>query len=651
MDPLWTPSADRVAHARLTAFRLAAQDLAGRPLPNYRALWAWSVDDTAAFWKLVWDDARIVHHAPPRAVLSHPTMPGARWFEGATLNFAENLLRRDDDHPALVAVDETGRRTVVSYRELRRQVARLQHFLKGQGVGVGDRVAAWMPNRVETVVAMLATSALGAVFSSSSPDFGIKGVLDRFGQIGPKVLLASDGAVYGGKQHDQRDKLAEIAQALGDGLQAVVVVPVLDAQDLSSVPKAVRWDDALAAGPDAPTFTPLPFDHPLYIMYSSGTTGVPKCIVHGAGGTLLQHVKEHTLHTDVSADDVVFYFTTCGWMMWNWLVSALYTGATVVLWDGSPVHPSPDALWQLAEDEGITVFGTSPKFLSMCAKEGLHPAEQHDLGALRAVLSTGAPLPTDGFAWVYSHVKADVQLASIAGGTDIISCFMLGCPTEPVYAGEIQQRGLGMAVYAWTDAGEAVEGTKAELVCTKPFPSMPVGFWNDPDGQRYHDAYFDHFPGVWRHGDFVEITERGGVIVYGRSDATLNPGGVRIGTAEIYRPVEAMEEVTDAVVVGLPTADDDVEVVLFVVLAAGVTLDAALERALRTRIRQLASPRHVPQRIFAAPAIPRTISGKKVEIAIARVLCGQDAPNRDALANPDALDWFAHQGRQAVQAG
>ena len=635
-QPLWSPSPERVAAARMTAFRALAAKTIGRPLPDYDALYAWSVAEPEAFWPLVWQFTGLQASTPWTQVRGEPRMPGTTWFQGACLNFAENLLRWNDDGIALVMVDERGSRQGVTYAELTRRVASFQGWLSTQGVGVGDRVAAFMPNRIETVVAMLAATGLGATFSSCSPDFGLKGVLDRFGQIRPTVLVACDGARYGGKEHATLDRVRQIVAAL-PGLAATVIVPVLGEERLEG---SLLWSDAQDPSTTEPHFEQLPFDHPLYIMYSSGTTGVPKCIVHGAGGTLLQHAKELVLHNDLGRDDTLFYFTTCGWMMWNWLVSGLVTGGTVVLFDGSPAFPTADVLWQMAEDAGVTVFGTSPKFLSTCEKAGLRPGADHDLSRLKAVLSTGAPLSVENFRWVYDAVKTDVQLASISGGTDIISCFMLGSPVDPVWPGEIQKRGLGMAVEAWRGEGQPVIGEKAELVCTAPFPSMPVSFWDDPEGLRYHDAYFDHFEGVWRHGDFIEITERGGVIVYGRSDATLNPGGVRIGTAEIYRPVEAMPEVREALVVGLPK-DDDIEVVLFVVLADGVGLDDDLTRRIRARIRRLASPRHVPSRIVAAPAIPRTISGKKVEIAVTRILQGQDAPNRDALANPEALAFYA----------
>ena len=651
--PLWTPSPARAAQASLARFRIDAQARAGRDLPDYDALWSWSVEDPAAFWEAVarWCDVRF-HHAPSAVVSDLGAMPGARWFPDGTLNLAEHLLRHRGHAPAVLAADERGGPVRTLSRDaLAEKVARFQQFLEEHGVGVGHRVAAWMPNREETLVAMLATVGLGAVFSSSSPDFGVRGVLDRFGQIAPTVLIASDGAWYNGRAHAHGGALHEVVGGLAPGLRAVVVVPVVsDTPDLTGLPGGVLWDDALSSDAHAPVFEPVPFDHPAYILYSSGTTGAPKCIVHGHGGTLVQHLKEHVLHSDVRPGDRLFYYTTCGWMMWNWLVSGLATGATIVLWDGSPMQPAPDALWTMAAQLGVTHFGTSPRFLGTCRDQGQQPGRDHDLSALRVVMSTGAPLADDLFHWVYREIGADLQLASISGGTDIISCFMLGVPTEPVYAGEIQRRGLGMAVEAWSPDGEPLVGARGELVCTRPFPSMPVGFWNDPGGARYRRAYFEHFPGVWRHGDYVEITPRGGVIVHGRSDATLNPGGVRIGSAEIDAPVEALESIADSVVVGMPAADD-VEIVLFVVLSDGVLLDDALRRRIRDAVRGAATPRHVPRRILAAPAVPRTISGKKVELAVRSVLLGEHAPNRDALANPEALDWFATEGRDAWTRG
>ncbi|RMD84341.1 MAG: acetoacetate--CoA ligase [Candidatus Dadabacteria bacterium] len=637
---LWKPSPERIARAKLTRFIETVRAQRGIDVGSYDDLYQWSITEIADFWESVLKFVGIRLSAPYRAVLENPVMPGARWFVGARLNFAENLLRYRDERPALVFVGErgeTGER--VSYAELYRRVARMARFLRERGIKEGDRVAAFMPNRIETVVAMLATTSLGAIWSSCSPDFGFKGVMDRFGQIEPKLLLTADGYFYGGKAFDSLEKAAQVAREI-DSIETVVVVPFTrERPDLSGVPKAVAWDEALANDARDVEFVQTPFDHPVYILYSSGTTGVPKCIVHGAGGTLLQHAKEHILHTDIDRDDVVFYFTTCGWMMWNWLVSALFTGAEIVLFDGNPGYPDLNVLWRMAADRGISVFGTSAKFISMCQKADVHPGRDFDLGRLRAVLSTGSPLSVEGFEWVYREVKSDVQLASISGGTDIISCFMLGSPIDPVYAGEIQKRGLGMKVEAWTDEGKPVVGQKGELVCTAPFPSMPVGFWRDPDGEKYRDAYFRYFPGVWRHGDYIEITERGGVIVYGRSDATLNPGGVRIGTAEIYRQVEALDEVVDSLVVG-QRWEDDVRVVLFVVLREGVVLDDALVERIKQVIRSGCTPRHVPAKILAVPDIPRTLNGKKVEIAVTKIIHGEEVGNRDALANPEALDYF-----------
>lgn len=645
--PLWRPAPAHASTTLLNRFREAAERRTGQPLPDYPALWRWSVDDRAGFWRLLAEEMEVRFHGDPGPTLKTADhLMRDRWFPDARLNYAEHLLRFEGSEIALLGVDERGGPPRVWTRDaLRDAVSRLQVTFRRLGIGPGHRVAAWMPNREETAIAMLAATALGATFSSSSPDFGVEGVLRRFQQIQPTVLLTSDGAWYNGKPRPHGAKLDAVVDGLRESLRSVIVVPVLGAgTDVERLPGGQWWKDALSPAPTPLTFHPVPFDHPLFILYSSGTTGAPKCIVHGHGGTLLQHLKEHRLHTDVRPGDRLFYYTTCGWMMWNWLISGLASGATVVLWDGSPVRPQADALWRLAADHQITHFGTSPKYLGLCRDHPLTPGATHDLSALRVILSTGAPLSEDLFHWVYDQVHANVQLASISGGTDIISCFMLGVPTAPVYPGEIQGRGLAMDVEAVDEHQRPVRSRQGELVCRSSFPSMPVGFWGDDTGERYRQAYFERFPGVWHHGDFIEITDQGGVIVYGRSDATLNPGGVRIGTAEIDAPVEGLAEVSDAIVVGMPV-DDDVAIVLFVVPAPGVSVDDALRQKIRTAVRQSATPRHVPQWIFAAPAIPRTVSGKKVEIAVRSALLGHDIPNRDALANPEAIDWFLTEGR------
>ncbi len=631
-SPLWVPSPARVQQSQLTSFVEALRARTGEALADYEALHRYSVEHPEVFWDAVWGFAGLVTREPYDQVRGPARMPGTEWFRGARLNFAENLLRRNDDGTALVATDESERDVEITYAELREQVGRFQQFLRARGVGVGDRVVGYLPHRPEAVIAMLAATGLGAVWSSCSPDFGLQGVLDRFGQIEPKVLVTIDGYRYGGKAFGRLDQLTAIESAL-TSLSAVVQVPGLG--EPVAAPR-VGWADALATAGE-PHFESLPPDHPVYVLYSSGTTGVPKCIVHGAAGTLVQHAKELMLHSDVRRTDTVFYFTTTGWMMWNWLVSGLMTGARIVLYDGNPGYPDLGVLWRMAERLRVTHFGTSPKYLATLRQNRYRPAD-HELSALRVVWSTGAPLAPDQFEWVYDQVASDVQLASIAGGTDIVSCFMGGVPTEPVYAGQIQKRGLGMAVEAWAGEGQPVVGEKGELVCVAPFPSMPVGFYGDHDGAKYRRAYFEHFPGVWRHGDFVEITEQGGVIVYGRSDATLNPGGVRIGTAEIYRVVDAMEGIRDSLVVGVPH-DDDVRIVLFVVTESG-NLSPELASDLKATIRRACTPRHVPHRIHAVPDIPRTISGKRVEIAVTRILQGESVANRDALKNPEALDVF-----------
>ncbi len=640
-EPLWSPSPERMAGANMTRFIEQVNDTHGTRLQGYDALYDWSVTNIADFWESVWRFAQIGHSEQFDSVLDNPVMPGARWFTGARLNFAENLLRYRDDRPALVSVREGGEVDGrVSYSELYAMVAHLARFFADSGVEKGDRVAGFMPNRIETVVSMLAATSLGAIWSSCSPDFGFKGVMDRFGQIKPKVLVTADGYFYNGKAFDCLERAAHVAREI-DSIEKVVVVPfTTESPDTSAVPKAVTWPDALDNEATEIAFEQLPFDHPIYIMYSSGTTGVPKCIVHGGGGTLIQHAKELLLHTDLKRDDTILYFTTCGWMMWNWLVSSLFTGATVVLFDGSPAHPDAAVLWRTAEELGISVFGTSAKFIGMCEKAGVKPGAEFDLSRLRTILSTGSPLSVELFGWVYDEIKDDLQLASICGGTDLISCFMLGSPLSPVYEGEIQKRGLGMKVEAWAGPDEPVVGEKAELVCTAPFPSMPVYFWDDPGDEKYHDAYFSQFPGVWRHGDYIEITPHGGVTVYGRSDATLNPGGVRIGTAEIDRQVEALEEVVDCLVAG-QNWEDDVRIILFVVLRPGTELDEDLTKKIRSQIRANTTPRHVPAKVIQVPDIPRTLSGKKVELAVTRMIHGEEVKNRDALANPEALEAFA----------
>jgi acetoacetyl-CoA synthetase len=638
-QPLWQPSGERIAAANMTAFANTVATRLGEELRDYPKLRAWSVDHAADFWAELWRFAGVRASRPWDAVLvDGERMPGARWFTGAKLNFAENLLRHRDDYLAMIAWTEDGRRRTLTYAELYEHVARLAAALKADGVGPGDRVAAVMPHIPQTIIAMLATTALGAIWSSCSPDFGVQGVLDRFGQIAPKVLITVDGYRYNGKPIDVRPKLAEIARQL-PSLARVVLVPFNDpAADPGPLAGAVLEQDYRSAQATL-DFVQLPFDHPIYILYSSGTTGVPKAIVHGAGGTLLQHLKELILHTDLKREDRIFYFTTCGWMMWNWLASSLAVGATLVLFDGAPFHPDGNRLFALAADERISIFGTSAKYLDAVKKAGLEAGRTHDLAALRAILSTGSPLVAESFDFVYRSIKQDLHLASISGGTDIVSCFALGNPIAPVWRGELQTRGLGMAVEVWNEQGEPVVGQPGELVCTKPFPSMPVGFWSDPDGSRYKSAYFERFPGVWTHGDHVELTAHDGLIIYGRSDAVLNPGGVRIGTAEIYRQVEQIPQVAEALAVG-QDRDGDQRIVLFVRLAEGAAFDDALVERIRQQIRSNCTPRHVPAKIIKVADIPRTMNNKIAELAVREVIHGRPVRNIDALANPEALALY-----------
>ena len=637
---LWTPTQDQIEASQMDAFRKQINARYNLSLNDYHELHQWSVTHITDFWKAIWGFMSIEFSSDYTQVVDDETkMPGAKWFEGAQFNFAENLLRIRSDKPAIQFKGEGQPVRTLSYIELFSEVENLASALRKMGVQKGDRVVGFMPNMPETIIAMLATTSIGAIWSSSSPDFGIKGVLDRFTQIEPKVLFAADGYFYNGKPFDSLQKLKSILVELPT-IERVVITPYTKPDpNISSVNNGIIWNEFIDESPNTLEFEQLPFDHPLYIMYSSGTTGLPKSIVHGAGGTLLQHLKELRLHGNVSMDDTVFYFTTCGWMMWNWLVSNLAIGATIVLYDGNPFHPSPNAMWDMVDELGITHFGTSAKFIDACKQEGLLPKDSHSLSTMRTIFSTGSPLMAESFDYVYDHIKSNVQLASISGGTDIISCFAGGNPTLPVYRGELQCLGLGMDVAAFDFKGNALENKKGELVCRKAFPSMPIYFWNDSDGEKYHNAYFDEFNGIWHHGDFIEVNEHGGVTIFGRSDATLNPGGVRIGTAEIYRVVEGFDVVADSLVIGQPI-DGDERVILFIKMNEDESLSNELIAEVKTAIRNNCSPRHVPAIVLETNDIPYTINGKKVEIAVKKIIQGEDVTNKDALSNPESLELY-----------
>ncbi len=639
--PLWAPSASRIRGTTLAGFLAAARQQSDGDCEDYPSLHRWSVEQPDRFWATVWEHCGVVGDPGDTVVMSAPDLWKTRFFPDAVLNYAENLLTRRDDGAALVFVREDGERRTLSWHELHELVSRLQQALRAADVGPGDRIAVWLPNVPEAYALLLAASSIGAVFSSCSPDFGTTGVVDRFGQIEPTVLCAVDGYQYGGGRFDCLERLRDVVEQLPT-VRTVAVLSYLDqAPDLARIRGAIGWDDWIAGHAPAPVeFSPLPFDHPLYVLYSSGTTGLPKCIVHRAGGVLVKHLVEHQLHADVRPDDRVFYFTTTGWMMWNWLASALASDAAVVVYDGAPVQGEGTPLWRLADDESITLFGTSAKYLETCQRLGFRPIDVHDLTALRTITSTGSPLAPEGFEYVYRNVKADVHLASISGGTDLCGCLVAGDPTSAVWAGEIQRPGLGMEIDVVDDDGRPLSpGQAGELVCAAPFPSMPIGFWNDPGDVRFRSTYFERFPGMWHQGDFAEWTEHGGVVIRGRSDATLNPGGVRIGTAEIYRQVEGLDEVHESLVIGQRWGDD-VRIVLFVVLRDGADLTDELEARIRARIRSGASPRHVPARILAVRDLPRTRSGKLTELAVRAIVHGEPVKNTEALANPESLEQF-----------
>jgi acetoacetyl-CoA synthetase len=640
---LWKPSEERIKSTNMYRFMGFINEKYNQNFTEYEPLYQWSIENIPDFWASMWEFAEIKASRPYDQVIDDVTkMPGAKWFSGARLNFAENLLRYRDDQVALIFKGEDQDTTKMTYAELYDEVARVAKSLREAGIQVGDRVVGFMPNMPETIIAMLAATSIGATWSSCSPEFGIKGVLDRFGQIKPKVLFTANGYAFKGRRFDSLERISNILKELPSIEKVVVVAYTEQDPDISGVPNAVHYRDFKSREPNLQIeFEQLPFDHPLYIMFTSGTTGLPKCIVQSAGGILIKHLKELILHTDLRREDTIFWFTTCGWMMWNWLLSSLGVGATVVLYDGNAFHPDPGALWKLAQDEKITFFGISAGYIAAIQNAQVKPGKEYDLTPLKAVLSTGSPLSVEGFEYIYREVKEDLHLVSQSGGSDLNGSFISGNPMGSVYAGELQCRSLAMKVEAFDENGKSVINQQGELVCTASCPSMPIYFWDDPENEKYHAAYFDMYPNVWRHGDFIEINDHGGVIIYGRSDATLNPGGVRIGTAEIYRPVEQLEEIDEGLVVGQDWRND-VRIILFVKLREGADLTEDLKDKIKNAIRTNASPRHVPAKILAVPDIPYTLNMKKVELAVKKVIQGQEVLNKDALRNPEVLDYYAN---------